>query len=133
VLTCLTLGELSSTSDPSGDWSGATSGAADRYRLNDLLGMHVVFADGRDGDQVTDVRLVSGDRVRGTMSELVMEGFVIGKRRTGTYFGTTGTPMGPWACGQSSEPSIATPATSAGSRSQRSTGTAGCYGSASTS
>jgi hypothetical protein len=56
--------------------------------------MHVVFADGRDGDQVTDVRLVSGDRVRGTMSELVMEGFVIGKRRTGTYFGTTGTPHG---------------------------------------
>jgi hypothetical protein len=131
VLTCLTLGELSSTSDPSGDWSGATSGAADRCRLNDLLGMHVVFADGRDGDQVTDVRLVRGDRVRGTMSELVMEGFVIGKRRTGTY--DRHPSMGPWACGQSSEPSIATPATSAGSRSQRSTGTAGCYGSASTS
>jgi hypothetical protein len=96
--------------------------------------MHVVFADGRDGDRVTDVRLVRGDRVRGTMSELVMEGFVIGKRRTGTYFGYDRHPsMGLWARGQSSEPSIATPATSAGSRSQRSTGTARCYGSASTS
>jgi hypothetical protein len=68
-----------------------------RHRLDDLLGMHVVFADGRDGDQVTDVRLVRGDRLRGTMSELVVDGFIIGRRRPGSYFGYDRHPsMGPW-------------------------------------
>jgi hypothetical protein len=68
-----------------------------RHRLDDLLAMHVVFADGRDGDQVTDVRMVRGDRVRGTVSELVVDGFVIGRRRPGTLFGYDRHPsMGPW-------------------------------------
>ena len=59
--------------------------------------MHVVFADGRDGDQVTDVRLVEGDRVRGATGELVVEGFIIGPRRPGTLFGYDRHPsMGPW-------------------------------------
>ena len=68
-----------------------------RRRLNHLLAMHVVFADGRDGDQVADVRMVHGDRVRGTASELVVDGFVIGRRRPGTLFGYDRHPsMGPW-------------------------------------
>jgi hypothetical protein len=68
-----------------------------RHRLSDLLGMHVVFADGRDGDQVIDVRMVHGDRVRVTMSELVVDGFIIGRRRPGTLFGYDRNPsMGPW-------------------------------------
>jgi hypothetical protein len=68
-----------------------------RHRLNDLLGMHVRFADGRDGEEVTDVRLEPGDRVRGIMSELVVDGFVIGRRRPGTLFGYERHPsMGPW-------------------------------------
>jgi hypothetical protein len=68
-----------------------------RHRLSDLLGMQVVFADGRDGDQVVDVRMVRGDRVRGTMSELVVDGFIIGRRRPGTLFGYDRNPsMGPW-------------------------------------
>jgi hypothetical protein len=67
------------------------------HRLSDLLGMHVVFADGRDGDMVVDVRMTRGDRVRGTMSELVVDGFVIGKGRPGTLFGYDRYPsMGPW-------------------------------------
>ena len=69
----------------------------DRHRLNDLLGMHVTFADGRDGDQVTDVRLARGDRGHGVVEELVVDGFVIGRRRPGTYFGYDRHPsMGPW-------------------------------------
>jgi hypothetical protein len=59
--------------------------------------MRVVFADGRDGDQVIDVRMAHGDRVRVTMSELVVDGFVIGRRRPGTLFGYDRHPsMGPW-------------------------------------
>ena len=68
-----------------------------RHRLGDLLGMRVRYADGRDGDQVTDLRLEPGDRVRGVLSELVAEGFVIGKHRPGSLFGYQQHPdMGPW-------------------------------------
>jgi hypothetical protein len=71
--------------------------AVRRHRLNDLLGMHVRFADGRDGEQVVDVRLRFGDRVRGAMNELLVEGFIIGRRRPGTLFGYDRHPsMGPW-------------------------------------
>jgi hypothetical protein len=71
--------------------------AAPRRRLNELLGMHVRFADGRDGEKVIDVRVEPGDRVRGTLSELVVEGFVIGKGRPGSLFGYDRDPsMGPW-------------------------------------
>ena len=70
---------------------------ARKHRLTDLLGMRIRFADGRDGDQVTDVRLEPGDRVRGTHAELVAVGFVVGKRRPGTLFGYDRHPeMGPW-------------------------------------
>jgi hypothetical protein len=71
---------------------------SDRRRLSALLGMHVMYADGRDGDQVTDVRLVEGDRVRGgAIGELVVAGFIIGRRRPGTLFGYDRHPsMGPW-------------------------------------
>jgi hypothetical protein len=68
-----------------------------RHRVNDLLGMRVEFSDGRAGDQVTDVRLVAGDRVRGSLSELVVEGMVIGRRRPGTLLGYDRRPQqGPW-------------------------------------
>ena len=68
-----------------------------RHRLNDLLGMDIRFADGTDGDQVTDVRLVTGDRVRGQLAELVADGLVVGRRRPGTLFGYDRDPRrGPW-------------------------------------
>lgn len=66
-------------------------------RLSDLLGMHVVFADGRDGDQVTDVRMLMGERVGDSIGELVVKGFIVGRRRPGTLFGYDRNPsMGPW-------------------------------------
>ncbi|HET6560841.1 MAG TPA: hypothetical protein VFG72_03120 [Marmoricola sp.] len=68
-----------------------------RHRLDDLLGMTVRFADGSHGDQVTDVRLVPGDRVRGQLAELVTEGLIVGKHRPGTLFGYDRDPdQGPW-------------------------------------
>jgi hypothetical protein len=70
---------------------------SDRHRLSALLGMHVVFDDGRDGDQVTDVRLVVGDRIGEGIGELLVAGFIIGRRRPGTLFGYDRHPsMGPW-------------------------------------
>lgn len=67
-----------------------------RRRLSHLLSMHVVFADGRDGDQVTDVR-VSGGLDHEAGEGLVVVGLVIGRRRPGTYFGYHRYPsMGPW-------------------------------------
>jgi hypothetical protein len=73
------------------------------HRIDDLLGMRVIFADANDdshgsgGDQVTDVRLAHGDRVRGTLSELVVDGFIIGRRGPGTLLGYDRHPsMGPW-------------------------------------
>ena len=69
-----------------------------RHRLSDLLGMHVRFADGHDGDRIVDVRLVPGDRLRGQLNELVTEGLVVGRRRPGTLFGYDRDPrQGPWA------------------------------------
>jgi hypothetical protein len=68
-----------------------------RHRLDDLLGMQVRFADGRHGDQVTDVRLAPGDRVRGQLAELVTVGLVVGRHRPGTLFGYDRDPgRGPW-------------------------------------
>jgi len=67
-----------------------------RHRLDDLLGMRVRYADGRDGDQVLDALLATGGRVRGTMAELVVDGLVVGRRRPGTLFGYDRYPsMGP--------------------------------------
>jgi hypothetical protein len=68
-----------------------------RHRLTDLLGMHVRYADGRDGDQVTDVRLAPGARVPGPLADLVVDGFIVGKMRPGTLFGYDRHPsQGPW-------------------------------------
>jgi hypothetical protein len=68
-----------------------------RHRLNDLLGMHVRFADGSDGDQVIDVRLAPGDRVRGQLDELITEGLIVGRNRPGTLFGyDRNQQQGPW-------------------------------------
>jgi len=67
------------------------------HRFNDLLGMHVRFADGRDGDQVIDLRLTSSDRVPGPLAELVSEGVIVGRMRPGTLFGYDRNPdQGPW-------------------------------------
>jgi len=77
--------------------STSDKAAAPRHRLNDLLGMSVRFADGRDGERVMDVRVEPGDRVRGALSEQVVVGFVIGKGRAGSLFGYDRRPsMGPW-------------------------------------
>jgi sporulation protein YlmC with PRC-barrel domain len=75
----------------------APASPAPTHRLDHLLGMHVRFADGTDGDQVTDVRLVPGDRLRGLRNELVTEGLIVGRRRPGTLFGYDRNPrQGPW-------------------------------------
>jgi len=69
----------------------------DRHRLNDLLGMHVRFADGTDGDQIIDLRLTPGDRVRGQLNELITEGLIVGRNRPGTLFGyDRNRQQGPW-------------------------------------
>ena len=68
-----------------------------RHRLTDLLGMHVRFADGTDGDQVVDVRLAPATRVPGPLAELVVVGIIVGKMRPGTLFGYDRHPgQGPW-------------------------------------
>lgn len=68
-----------------------------RHRLSDLLGMGVVFADGRDGDQVVDVRLAPSARVAGPLAELVVDGMLVGRMRPGTLFGYDRHPtQGPW-------------------------------------
>lgn len=67
------------------------------HRLTDLLGMRIRFADGRDGDQVTDVRLSPSARVPGPLAEYVVDGLVVGRRRPGTLFGYDRHPsQGPW-------------------------------------
>jgi hypothetical protein len=66
-------------------------------RLTDLLGMGVVFADGRGGDQVVDVRLAPSARLRGQRTELEISGFVVGRMGPGTLFGYDRYPShGPW-------------------------------------
>jgi hypothetical protein len=68
-----------------------------RHRMTHLLGMHVRFADGRDGDQVVDVRLAPSSRAPGPLAELVVEGMIIGRMRPGTLFGYDRHPeQGPW-------------------------------------
>ncbi|HET8719228.1 MAG TPA: hypothetical protein VFM50_15925 [Nocardioidaceae bacterium] len=66
-------------------------------RLSHLLGMRIRFADGRDGDEVIDVRLSStGTRV-GHLEQLGAVGLLVGKSRPGTLFGYDRDPrMGPW-------------------------------------
>lgn len=72
-----------------------------RHRLTDLLGMGVVFADGRDGDQVIDVRLAPSTRVIGPLAELVVVGLLVGRMRPGTLFGYERHPtQGPWVIKQ---------------------------------
>jgi len=67
-----------------------------RHRLDRLLGCHVRFADGRDGELVIDATLArtdSGD----PSSQLRVKGLVIGRRRPGTLFGYHRHPnQGPW-------------------------------------
>ena len=67
------------------------------HRLSQLLGMTVRFADGRDGDQVIDVRLTPSARVPGLLAEFVVDGLVVGRGRPGTLFGYDRHPdQGPW-------------------------------------
>ena len=68
-----------------------------RHRMTDLLGMDVQLADGRERDQVIDVRLTPSARVTGPLAELVVDGFVVGRARPGTLFGYDRHPgQGPW-------------------------------------
>lgn len=68
-----------------------------RHRLTDLLEMKIRFADGRDADQVIDVRLAPSARVPGPLAELVVEGIIVGRMRPGTLFGYDRHPdQGPW-------------------------------------
>lgn len=67
------------------------------HRLTELVGMGVRFADGRDGDRIIDVRLAPSARVRGLLSELVVDGLIVGRMRPGTLFGYDRHPdQGPW-------------------------------------
>jgi hypothetical protein len=75
----------------------AEGSAQPRHHLNDLLGMHVRFADGSDGDHVIDVRLIPAGPLRGQLNQLVTDGLVIGRRRPGTLFGyDRNAQQGPW-------------------------------------
>ena len=66
-------------------------------RLSDLLGMSIRFHGGHEQDQVIDVRLAPAERVRGSLQELVVEGFIVGRPRPGTLFGYDRHPdQGPW-------------------------------------
>ena len=66
-------------------------------RLSDLLGMSIRFDDGHEQDQVIDVRLAPAEPVRGSLQELVVEGFIVGRPRPGTLFGYDRHPdQGPW-------------------------------------
>ena len=68
-----------------------------RHRMTELVGLHVRFADGRDGDKVIDLRLVPSARVPGPLAEYVVEGLLVGKMRPGTLFGYDRHPeQGPW-------------------------------------
>lgn len=68
-----------------------------RHRLNDILGMRIRFADGRDGDRVLDLRLSPSQRVTGPLAELAVEGVIAGKARPGTLFGyDRNREQGPW-------------------------------------
>lgn len=72
--------------------------SAPRHRMTHLFGMQVVFADGRGGDQVIDVRLSPVRAVHGRPGELVVVGLVVGRARPGTLFGYDRHPdQGPWA------------------------------------
>ena len=67
-----------------------------RHRLDRLLGCHVRFADGRDGDLVIDATMTRTDP-HDQSSALRVEGLVIGRRRPGTLFGYHRHPkQGPW-------------------------------------
>lgn len=67
------------------------------HRFNDVLGMHIRFADGRDGDHVIDLRLTPSERVSGPLAELMVEGVIAGKMRPGTLFGyDRNREQGPW-------------------------------------
>ena len=67
------------------------------HRFNDLLGMHIRFADGRDGDNVIDLRLTPSDRVTGPLAVLVAQGLIVGRMRPGTLFGyDRNRDQGPW-------------------------------------
>jgi hypothetical protein len=67
------------------------------HRLNDILGMRIRFADGRDGDRVLDLRLTPSARISGPLAELVTEGVIAGKARPGTLFGyDRNREQGPW-------------------------------------
>lgn len=69
----------------------------DRHRLTELIGMQVELADGRAADQVIDVRLQPATKATGGLSELVVTGLVVGRRRPGTLFGYDRHPhQGPW-------------------------------------
>ena len=68
-----------------------------RHRMSDLLGMRIRFPDGRDGDQVIDIRLAPPGRLRGVRTELEVTGLVVGRMRPGTLFGYDRYPhQGPW-------------------------------------
>jgi hypothetical protein len=68
-----------------------------RHRITHVLGMQVVFVDGRRGDHVIDVRLGTGGPVRGRSTDLMVVGMVVGRARPGSLFGYDRHPdQGPW-------------------------------------
>ncbi|HET6627789.1 MAG TPA: hypothetical protein VFG63_15465 [Nocardioidaceae bacterium] len=56
-------------------------------RLSSLIGLPVRFANGQHAGYVNDVRFAPSDRVRGSLSELVTHGLVVGRHRRGTMLG----------------------------------------------
>jgi hypothetical protein len=65
--------------------------------MTHLFGMRVVFADGRSGDQVIDVRLAPARNPDGRIGDLRVVGMVVGRARPGSLFGYDRHPgQGPW-------------------------------------
>lgn len=71
--------------NPRSEYDEAT-GSSHR-RLHELIGLEVRLAGGDHAGYVNDLRLAPSDRVRGSMSQLVTHGLVVGRRRHGTLLG----------------------------------------------
>jgi sporulation protein YlmC with PRC-barrel domain len=71
--------------NPTSEYDGG--GESSTRLLHELIGLPVLFADGRHAGQVNDVRLAPSDRIRGALSELVTDGLVVGRPRAGTLLG----------------------------------------------
>ncbi len=88
--------DASLSSHDEGDLPDGPPREGPRHTVGRLGGMRVRFADGVDGDQVTDLRLERAER-RGHLPVLRSSGLLVGRNRPGTTFGyDRDAQKGPW-------------------------------------